>query len=149
MLCFEPKKNSRHQGSTSRPRAQHTDIYCSRVWRPLGYPGAPINYNIKFQFQMYICFISNGAFPSIQGPMLKNYFCHIFWHQKVLFWFAFYAMIKLYFEHKSELLITLFNFVSTEISFLLFLEILPDDYGYCLDQSTIHIFNHLKSCIKI
>ena len=41
MLCFEPKKNGRHQGSTSRPRAQRTDVHYSRVWRPLGYPGAP------------------------------------------------------------------------------------------------------------
>ena len=54
-------------------------------------------------------------------------------------------MIKLYFEHKSELLITLFNFVLTEISFLLFLEILPDDYGYCLDQSTIQPLQKEKS----
>ena len=43
MLCFEPKKNGCHQGLTSRPRAQRTDVHCSQVWRPLGYPGAPIS----------------------------------------------------------------------------------------------------------
>ena len=39
-VMLEPKKNSRHQGSTSQPMAQHTEVHCSRVWRPLGYPGA-------------------------------------------------------------------------------------------------------------
>ena len=41
-VMLEPKKNGPHQGSTSRPRAQRTDVHCSRVWRPLGYPCAPI-----------------------------------------------------------------------------------------------------------
>ena len=30
-VMLEPKKNGRHQGLTSRPRAQRTDVHCSRV----------------------------------------------------------------------------------------------------------------------
>ena len=30
-VMLEPKKNSRHQGSTSQPRAQHTNVHCSQV----------------------------------------------------------------------------------------------------------------------
>ena len=30
-VMLEPKKNGRHQGSTSQPRAQSTNVYCSRV----------------------------------------------------------------------------------------------------------------------
>ena len=41
-VMLEPKKNGHHQGSTSRPRAWHSvPMFISRVWRPLGHPGAP------------------------------------------------------------------------------------------------------------
>ena len=42
-VMLEPKKNGRHQGLTSRPRAQRTNVHCSWVWSPLSYPGAPAN----------------------------------------------------------------------------------------------------------
>ena len=42
------ENNGCHQGSTSWHRAQRTDVHCSRVWRPLGYPGTQyfVRYNV-------------------------------------------------------------------------------------------------------
>ena len=70
-FMLEPKKNGRHQRSTSRPRAQRSDVNCSQVWRPLGYPGAPRNGPFKNRTKLF-CFTTQLS--AAAARRLYNFF---------------------------------------------------------------------------